>query len=272
MAASLNRLANQAHELTPAIELRGVSKRFGDAAEGVVAISEVSLSIAEGEFIGIVGPSGCGKSTLLHMIAGLTLPTSGEITVNGHRVDKPNTDIGIVFQAAELLPWRTALANVLLQAEMRRMDKKEAESRARSLLARVGLEGFEQRYPEELSGGMQQRVSLVRALLHGPSMLIMDEPFGALDALTREQMQFDLQQLFLSNETTVIFVTHDIEEAVALADRVIVMSPRPSKIAAVLPIDLERPRRSSDRASGQFQGYVQTLRQYFTQMGILHEE
>lgn len=255
----------------PAIELRGVGKRFGDAADGVVAISDATLTIGKGEFVGILGPSGCGKSTLLHMIAGLTLPTSGEIIVNGHRVDRPNTDIGIVFQAAELLPWRTALANVLLQSEVRGMDKTQAETRARSLLARVGLEGFEHSYPEELSGGMQQRVSLVRALLHDPSMLIMDEPFGALDALTREQMQFDLQQLFLTEDTTVTFVTHDIEEAVALADRVVVMSPRPSTIAEVLPIELARPRRSSERGSPEFQAYVQTLRARFTQMGILHE-
>jgi NitT/TauT family transport system ATP-binding protein len=253
------------------VEFDNVEKSFQTANGTVVAISELSLTMGEGEFLAIVGPSGCGKSTLLMALAGLTQPTSGQVRFAGKDVLKPLTQAGIVFQGAELLAWRTALENVILQAEIRRMPKAEAMARAMELLANVGLEGFENHYPDELSGGMQQRVSLCRALLHDPDLLLMDEPFGALDAITRDQLQTDLQQLWAQRKKTVVFITHSIEEAVFLADRVVVLSPRPARIAADLRVSLPRPRHIADRGSAEFTAIVNEIRDEFTRLGVFEE-
>ncbi|RSN66636.1 ABC transporter ATP-binding protein [Actinomadura sp. WAC 06369] len=246
--------------------------RFTKSFASVTAVSEMSFELERGEFLAIVGPSGCGKSTLLMALAGLTQPTSGQVRVQGEPVLKPYTDLGIVFQSAELLPWRTALQNVLLQTEIRRAPKGPAEDRARELLGSVGLDGFEDNYPDELSGGMQQRVALCRALLHDPEILVMDEPFGALDALTRDQIQIDLQRMWMERRKTVVFVTHSIDEAVFLADRVLVFSPRPARIAAELRVPLERPRHLSARTSREFTDLVGEIRGVFENLGVLSEE
>ncbi|GAA3951284.1 ABC transporter ATP-binding protein [Actinomadura viridis] len=256
----------------PFVEFDRFTKSFDTAGGVVTAVSEMSFRLDRGEFLAIVGPSGCGKSTLLMALAGLTQPTSGQVRVAGEAVLKPYTDLGIVFQSAELLPWRTALQNVLLQSEIRRSPKDEAAARARELLDQVGLGGFETHYPEELSGGMQQRVALCRALLHDPEILVMDEPFGALDALTRDQIQIDLQRLWMERRKTVVFVTHSIDEAVFLADRVLVFSPRPARIAAEFRVPLDRPRPLSARGGREFTDLVGEIRGVFENLGVLTEE
>ncbi|MFC6878888.1 MULTISPECIES: ABC transporter ATP-binding protein [Actinomadura] len=256
----------------PYVEFDAFTKSFDTGGGVVTAVSEMSFELERGEFLAIVGPSGCGKSTLLMALAGLTQPTSGQVRVGGEAVLKPYTDLGIVFQSAELLPWRTALQNVLLQAEIRKAPKAESDARARELLARVGLKGFEGRYPDELSGGMRQRVALCRALLHDPEILVMDEPFGALDALTRDQIQIDLQRLWMERRKTVVFVTHSIDEAVFLADRVLVFSPRPARIAAEFRVPLDRPRHLSARAGSVFTDLVGEIRGVFETLGVLSEE
>jgi NitT/TauT family transport system ATP-binding protein len=257
---------------TPFVEFDGFTKSFATADGVMTAVNEMSFRLERGEFLAIVGPSGCGKSTLLMALAGLTQPTAGEVRVRGEAVLEPYTDLGIVFQGAELLPWRTALQNVLLQAEIRRSPKSEADARARELLDQVGLGGFEDHYPEELSGGMQQRVALCRSLLHDPEILVMDEPFGALDALTRDQIQIDLPRLWMERRKTVVFVTHSIDEAVFLADRVLVFSPRPASIAAEFRVPLERPRHLSARGSKEFTDLVGEIRGVFENLGVLTEE
>ncbi|MBD2898122.1 ABC transporter ATP-binding protein [Spirillospora sp. NPDC000708] len=246
--------------------------RFTKSFDAVTAVSEMSFELERGEFLAIVGPSGCGKSTLLMALAGLTQPSTGQVRVQGEPVLKPYTDLGFVFQGAELLPWRTALQNVLLQSEIRRAPRQEAERRARELLGQVGLGGFEDSYPDELSGGMQQRVALCRALLHDPQILVMDEPFGALDALTRDQIQIDLQRMWMERRKTVVFVTHSIDEAVFLADRVLVFSPRPARIAAEFRVPLERPRHLSARTGREFADLVGEIRGVFENLGVLREE
>ncbi|MDL4771686.1 MULTISPECIES: ABC transporter ATP-binding protein [Thermomonosporaceae] len=261
-----------AQATTPFVEFDRFTKSFDTGTGVVTAVNEMSFELERGEFLAIVGPSGCGKSTLLMALAGLTQPTSGQVRVAGEAVLKPYTDLGIVFQNAELLPWRTTLQNVLLQAEIRRTSKAEATARAGELLGQVGLDGFEGRYPDELSGGMQQRVALVRALLHDPEILVMDEPFGALDALTRDQIQIDLQRLWMERRKTVVFVTHSIDEAVFLADRVLVFSPRPARIAAEFRVPLERPRHLSARTSREFGDLVGEIRGVFETLGVLSEE
>lgn len=248
------------------------TKTFDTKSGRLVAVESMSFSMERGEFLAIVGPSGCGKSTLLNAVAGLTLPSTGTVSVNGKRIVEPYTDSGIVFQNAELLPWRTTMENILLQAEIRKLPMGESREQARQLLAQVGLEGFEDRYPDELSGGMQQRVSLCRALLHDPEILVMDEPFGALDSLTRDQIQMDLQALWLKRRKTVIFVTHSIEEAVFLADRVMVFSPRPARVAADLRVNLERPRHAADRGQSGFLDLVAEIREEFTRLGVFAKE
>lgn len=250
------------------IEFMDVEKSFSTKTGQLTAIQSLSMSIREGEFLAVVGPSGCGKSTLLMALAGLTTPTSGTVDVRGTAVSGPQTDAGIVFQSAELLSWRTALENIMLQAEIRKMDKDSARQRALKLLSDVGLEGFEDRYPDELSGGMQQRVALCRALLHDPGMILLDEPLGALDAITRDQVQMDLQHLWMESRSTVLLITHSIEEAVFLADRVIVLSPRPASIAADIPIDIPRPRHLIDRGSAEFTGLVNQIRDEFSRLGV----
>ena len=212
------------------------------AQERFVAVSDVSLQVREGEFCVIVGPSGCGKSTLLKVLAGL-VRAEGRASIRGEAVGSPRDDIGFVFQSATLLPWLTVLDNVLLPLKVqRRADRAGWHDRAMGLLDVVGLRDFASSYPYELSGGMQQRVGMARALVHEPSLLLMDEPFGALDALTREQMNAELQRIWLMRPKTVLFVTHSISEAVFLADRVVVMSARPGRIVADIAVDLPRPR------------------------------
>lgn len=224
------------------VQLADVEVRFRSKKRDVTALSDISLDVAPGEFVAIVGPSGCGKSTLLKLVAGLLTASSGEVLLGGERVKGPRHDIGYVFQRAALLEWRSALRNILLQAEMRRMPSARARARADGLIRMTGLTGFEDAYPHELSGGMQQRVALCRALLHEPPVLLMDEPFGALDTLTREQLNTELNRIWRTTGTTVLLVTHSISEAVYLADRVVVMSPRPGTITEIIEVGLPAER------------------------------
>ncbi|WP_028418768.1 MULTISPECIES: ABC transporter ATP-binding protein [unclassified Streptomyces] len=224
------------------VQLADVQVRFRSKKRDVTALSDISLDVSPGEFVAIVGPSGCGKSTLLKLVAGLLTASSGEVLLGGERVKGPRHDIGYVFQRAALLEWRSALRNILLQAEMRRMPAARARARADELIRMTGLTGFEDAYPHELSGGMQQRVALCRALLHEPPVLLMDEPFGALDALTREQLNTELNRIWRTTGTTVLLVTHSISEAVYLADRVVVMSPRPGTITEIIEVGLPAER------------------------------
>jgi len=225
--------------------------------------------VTEGEFVAIVGPSGCGKSTLLRIIAGLLRHTSGSVLLDGKEVTGAQTGLGIVFQSPVLLEWRNVLENVLLQLELRDIDPKPYVPRARELLAKVGLAEFHDRRPRELSGGMRQRAAIVRALIHDPPLLLMDEPFGALDALTREQMRIDLEELWMQTAKTVLFITHSIDEAVLLADRVIVMSPRPGRIEQVYEIALPRPRGLAARSHPLFIEATQRITDLFLSKGIL---
>ena len=224
------------------IKLAGVSRTFAGRAGSVEALQQIDLDVREGEFVTIIGRSGCGKSTLLRLIAGLIPPTAGEVSVAGEVIRKPRRDIAMVFQRPSLLPWRTVLDNVLLPIEMFGMKKTAHRQRASELLDLVGLHGFEKRLPHELSGGMQQRVAICRALIQQPTVMLMDEPFSALDALTREELASELQRLHADLRTTIVFVTHSIQEAVLLADRVAVLSPRPGRIRRVLDIAIPRPR------------------------------
>ena len=224
------------------IDIRNLTCTFKSKRHTTTALQDVSLSVAPGEFVTIVGPSGCGKSTLLKIIAGLVPPTTGEVMLLGRAVREPQRDIGFAFQRAALLEWRGARANILLQAEMRGMDKDAAAARADHLIELTGLSGFEDALPHELSGGMQQRVALCRALLHEPPVLLMDEPFGALDALTREHMNVEMHRLWRETSTTVVLVTHSIAEAVYLGQRVVVMTPRPGRIHEVYDVDLPAER------------------------------
>jgi NitT/TauT family transport system ATP-binding protein len=253
------------------IEIDGVGKTFtGQDGEQIVALEGTDLEIGRGEFLSIVGPSGCGKSTLLSLVAGLLETTIGEVRIDGSKVDGPYTDLGFAFQSDLLLDWRTVLNNVLLQCDMRGLDPRKHEARARELLASVGLEGFEAKRPFELSGGMRQRVALCRALLLDPPMLMMDEPFGALDALTREQMQADLLAMWQKSQKTVLFVTHSISEAVFLSDRIIVMTPRPGKVREIIDVDLARPRDINVRDTPEFGALVHRVRLLFQEMGVIH--
>jgi NitT/TauT family transport system ATP-binding protein len=250
------------------IRLRGVGKRYDTKNGAVEACSDVTLDIRRSEFVAIVGPSGCGKTTLLKMVAGLVPYTSGTISVGGKQVDRPLTDVGVVFQESILLDWRDVLSNVMLQIEIRGADRQTYEPRARDLLKATGLEGFENKKPYELSGGMRQRVSICRALVHDPPLLLMDEPFGALDALTREQISMDIQRVWMEKRKTAIHITHSIPEAVLLADRVVVMSPRPGRIVEIIEVDFPRPRRL-DRLPQRFNDYAGRIREIFKAKGVL---
>jgi NitT/TauT family transport system ATP-binding protein len=252
----------------PHIRLRGVGKTYETKDGAVEACAEVSLDIRQSEFVAIVGPSGCGKTTILKMVAGLVPRSAGEITVGGRRVERPLTEVGIVFQESILLDWRDVLSNVMLQIDIRGMERATYEQVARHLLRSTGLEGFERKKPYELSGGMRQRVSICRALVHDPPLLLMDEPFGALDALTREQISMDIQRVWMEKRKTAIHITHSIPEAVLLADRVVVMGPRPGRIVEILEIDLPRPRRL-DRLPPRFNDYAGRIRDIFKAKGVL---
>jgi len=251
------------------IEIDRVSKIYSTQTGPVHAVDDVSLSIRPGEFVAVLGPSGCGKSTLLMMVAGLLETSAGEIQIGGTRVSRPYTDLGIVFQNHVLLEWRTTLQNVLFQSEMRHLPRKQYEPRARELLARVGLEGFEGKYPYELSGGMRQRAAICRALLHDPPILLMDEPFGALDALTREQLRIDLEKIWLETGKTILFVTHSITEATQLADRVVVMTARPGRIQRVLDVPAPRPRYLGAVGSAELAALNGEIRDLFMTQGVL---
>jgi NitT/TauT family transport system ATP-binding protein len=238
-----------------------VSQTYQSRDGGSVhAVDEVSCTIDKNEFIAILGPSGCGKSTLLSMTAGLLAPTSGRILYKGAELSEPQPDVGIVFQNPVLFPWRDVRSNVELPAEIAGVNPAERTRRADTLLALVGLAGFERKLPSELSGGMQQRVAIARALMMNPSTILMDEPFGALDAMTREQMNLEVQRISLETGATFIFVTHSIPEAAFLADRVFVMTGRPANIRAIVPIDIPRPRGIELMASDRFGVYVNHLR------------
>jgi NitT/TauT family transport system ATP-binding protein len=254
--------------MTPLVGISGLNKlyRTKDGA-GIQALSDVNLKIAQGEFVTIVGPSGCGKTTLLKILAGLLPRTSGEIMVAGQRLSGPSRELGIVFQTPVLLPWRTVLANVMVPVVVQRRDPKALEARAREILATVGLAGFENKYPAELSGGMQQRVGICRALVHDPAFLLMDEPFGALDAMTRETMNDELLRIWAASGKTVMLVTHSITEAVYLADRVVVMTPRPGRIAEIIDVDLPRPRRVEIQNSPAFGRLAARIRAHFGASG-----
>jgi NitT/TauT family transport system ATP-binding protein len=245
--------------------LHQATKNFG----AMRALAPVDLDVADGEFIAIVGPSGCGKSTLMRMVSGLLLASGGRVEVGGRRVEKPVTEIGIVFQQPVLLEWRTALGNVLFQVEMRGERPGPWRDRAMALLEQVGLADFANSYPHQLSGGMRQRVAIARALLHDPKLLLMDEPFGALDALTREQMRVDLELLWMRRRMTTLFVTHSVDEAVLLADRVVVMSPRPGKIDRILAPDLSRARGLAARRDKVFLDAEEEITEIFLSRGVL---
>ena len=251
------------------IEAIGVTKVYQTKEGPVESLKPLSFSIRAGEFVSVVGPSGCGKSTLLKMVAGLLPITAGSLMLEGQPVNGPRKDVGIVFQSAVLLAWRTVLENILLQAEMRHMPSAEAKEKAMQLIAMAGLKGFESKYPRQLSGGMQQRASICRALLHDPSLLLMDEPFGALDAMTREKMNLELQRIWLESKKTVLLITHSIPEAIFLSDRVIVMSERPGTIAAIYDIQLPRPRSLDVMGTPEFATYARQIRAHFFSQGTL---
>ena len=230
------------------------------------ALKDLNMTVGKGEFVSILGPSGCGKSTFLKITAGLIAPTSGELELLGSPITGPRRDVGVVFQKANLLPWKTVLDNALINARVLKMDRQLARKRATDLLAMVGLSDFHANYPWELSGGMQQRVGIVRGLVHDPELLLMDEPFAALDAMTREQMALDLQDIWSSTGKSVVFITHSIPEAVFLSDRVFVMSPRPGRIVETVDIDFPRPRGLATMGSAEFGSYCNHLREIFSKM------
>jgi NitT/TauT family transport system ATP-binding protein len=219
-----------------------ISVTFPSPEGGLKALDDVSLQVDRGEFVCVVGPSGCGKSTLLRVLSGLLLPTGGRVYLRGEPLGGPCGDIGIVFQKANLMPWRTVSQNIALPLEVQGLDGAQARQQTADLIRLVGLEGFERNYPHELSGGMAQRVAIARALIHDPEILLLDEPFGSLDALTRERMNVELLRIWQARRKTVIMVTHNIQEAIFLADRVVVVTPRPGQITANLPVVLPRPR------------------------------
>jgi NitT/TauT family transport system ATP-binding protein len=243
------------------IALRHVEQVFRPVdGDDVVALRDVSLTIAREEFVAIVGPSGCGKSTLLRLIAGLLRPTAGDVLIDGTPVSEPRQDTGIVFQNPTLLPWASVTDNVLFPLKLMRQMREDSVTTVHELLKLVGLAGFEHRYPRELSGGMQQRAAICRALIHDPGILLMDEPFGALDALTREEMSLELLRIWTAQPKTILFVTHSIPEAILLADRVLVMSPRPGRIVEDIDVPLPRPRTFDLEGRREFQECAQRIR------------
>jgi NitT/TauT family transport system ATP-binding protein len=252
-----------------AIEIRAAAKIYGEGPAAVHAFGPATLAIAPGEFVSLVGPSGCGKSTLMLMIAGLIDCTAGSITVDGIPVRGPQTRIGIMFQDNTLVPWRTVEGNVELQLELRGLPVAKHRPTIDRLVRSVGLERFAGRYPYELSGGMQQRAAFCQTLVHGPGVLLLDEPLGKLDAMTREAIRRDLQALWLEERPTVIFVTHSIEEAVQLSTRVCVVTPAPGRIDRVLDIDLPWPRDLQVKRSPAFVDYAREIEEVFHGFGVL---
>ncbi len=254
-------LPSEGGEPPPLVSLARVAKQFVTrAGADILALREVTLAIPRDQFVTVVGPSGCGKTTLMKLIGGLTPPSQGEIRLDGQVLNRPSRKVGMVFQQPVLLPWRSVLDNILFPIEMLGWPVADYRDEARRLIDLVGLGGFEDALPSELSGGMQQRVSICRALVYDPEMLLMDEPFGALDAMTREDLSFELLRIWNERRKTVVFVTHSINEAVLLADRVIVMTPRPGRIVMDVPIALPRPRTPSTEFTAEFTQYVKTIR------------
>ncbi len=255
--------------MNPLIELTDVAKTFGQGADAVHAFGPVDLTIDDGDFISFLGPSGCGKSTLMLMVAGLLERTSGQIVLGGQPVDGPRTDIGIMFQDNTLVPWRTVRGNIELQLEMRGIDPTSAADRITVLLQSVHLQDFADRFPYELSGGMQQRAAFCQAMVHDPQIMLLDEPLGKLDAMTREQIRTDLQTLWMQQKPTVIFVTHSIEEAVQLSSRVAIITPRPGRVEKIIPIDLPFPRDFEVKNSPEFASYVRDIQEIFRGYGVI---
>jgi NitT/TauT family transport system ATP-binding protein len=251
------------------IELEGVTKTYGKGRSAVHAFGPVSLDITEGEFISFLGPSGCGKSTLMLMIAGLLDASAGTIRLAGKAVQAPQTDIGIMFQDNTLVPWRTVRGNIELQLEMRGIEPAEHRDHISSLLNSVHLSDFADRYPFELSGGMQQRAAFCQAMVHNPKIVLLDEPLGKLDAMTREHIRADLQRLWMKTRSTVVFVTHSIEEAVQLSSKVAVITPRPGKIETVIDIDLPFPRDLKVKGSTEFIRLVRHIQEIFHGYGVI---
>jgi NitT/TauT family transport system ATP-binding protein len=246
-----------------------VSKTYDTNDGEVLALQPIDFELQAGQFVSLIGPSGCGKSTLMLMVAGLLKTSTGVIEINGTPLNQPLTDVGIVFQDHLLLDFRTAIDNILLQTQIRGYEEEVAQQEAVRLLQQLGLENAAKRYPNQLSGGMRQRVSLGRALIHDPSVLLMDEPFGALDAITRTQMRHDLERLWLAKPKTVLFITHSVEEAIGLSDRVLVMSAGPGKLIEDITIDLERPRPVEIGEQKAFIEYADHVYHIFRQLGVL---
>ena len=251
------------------LDIAALDKVYVSREGGIVALKDVTLSVGAAEFVSLLGPSGCGKSTLLRCIAALERPTGGSITLCGHTVSEPPDDLGIVFQRDVLLDWLDVERNVLLPARIRGLPLDEWRPKARHLLDLIGLGGFAKRFPWQLSGGMRQRVAICRALLLNPSLLLMDEPFGALDAMTRDELNLELQRLWLADAKTVLFVTHSIAEAVFLSDRIVVMSRSPGRVVETVTVDLPRPRDLAVRETPEFSRHVAHIRQTFEGFGLL---
>ena len=249
------------------ITVKGLRKEYGTGRGNVLALDRIDFGVGEGEFVAIVGPSGCGKSTLLKILAGILPASSGEALLRGTLIVGPRRDIGVVFQSPVLFPWRTVLDNVLLPIDVQRLGRERHHQAGVDLLTLVGLKGFERKYPWELSGGMQQRVAITRALVHDPAMLLMDEPFGALDAMTREHMNLELQRIWLERRKTVLFITHSIAEAVFLADRVLVMTARPGRLLDDVRVALPRPRSLDIMNTPAFGTHVRHIRHLFNVRG-----
>ena len=252
-----------------AISVRGATKVYQTARGRTVSLDRVSLDIARGEFITLVGPSGCGKSTLLNLIAGLLMPTSGEVSVDGKAVIGPGPDRGVIFQQYALFPWLTAQQNVEFGLRLQNISARERAERARHYLRLVGLQDFGHALPKELSGGMKQRCAIARAYAVNPSLLLMDEPFGALDAMTRDDLNVELIRMWQASRRTVVFVTHSIAEAVFLSDRIAVLSRGPGRIEELMQVDLPRPRELGVRETPAFAAHVAHLRAVFTRLGLM---
>ncbi len=245
------------------LSINGLSVVYQTRRGSLKALDSLDMTIGDGEFVAVLGPSGCGKSTLLKIVAGLVMPSAGEVVLHGEPVIGPRPDVGIVFQQPTLLPWKTVLDNVLVPIRAQRKSLEEYREEALSLLKLAGLEQFAEHYPNELSGGMQQRVGIVRGLIHDPRLLLMDEPFSALDAMTRERMAGELQSIWMARRKAVLFITHSIQEAILLADRIVVLSDRPGKVVEVLKVDLPRPRLSDVVSNPRFVELSAHLRSLF---------
>ena len=255
--------------MSTALQLKGVTKVFDSGGDQVHAFGPADLVIRAGEFVSLLGPSGCGKSTLMLMMAGLLEPSAGSIRFRNEPVTGPRTDIGIMFQDNTLVSWRDVYGNVALQLELRGIDPSSQSERISAILKSVRLDGFEHRYPHELSGGMQQRAAFCQAMIHEPDTVLLDEPLGKLDAMTRESIRGDLQALWMAQKPTVVFVTHSIEEAVQLSSRVCIVTPRPGRIDRIIDIDLPWPRDHAVKRSAAFIDYVREIQEVFHGYGIL---